>query len=206
MTGKFKCKKCVVLTDTEEEIIEHVKEVHKIKKGQPYDYLADYMEKKQALNDGFYYEVWMVSEALQIHSSVLSKIPMISNACIETTVFKTRLLLEFFRKNRTYPKDMIAQDFLRSGETWDGINLIEYPNLNKVHDRVNEEVAHLSYGRILITKTSWNLFAILIELSKILDIFLSKCDNNYVEQKLQDIIALVDKQAQTYEKLYAVPK
>lgn len=158
-------------------------------------YTPTTIEKIRTLNDGFRYEVEMVYLTVRLRKALYSKggidqAQLLNNMFIESVTLHTRVLLEFFRNNRKHPNDVKAGDFMKANETWTEPNIdtdSRYRNLKQVKDRVNEELAHLSYGRVIQKKTQWDLDAILKELSQILNEFLSKCNNQYIEADLRGL-------------------
>lgn len=159
-------------------------------------------EKREILNDGFVYEVQMIFIPMQMTAAVRSKVEneILSNMRIESPLLHTRVLLEFFRTKRGHRDTAIASDFLKVGETWKNIDFSKYPNLRQVRDRADKEVAHLSYGRVRQAKSKWNLNALLIELSEIINEFVPKCDEKYIDDRLINLMSDFNRQVSFLRK------
>lgn len=180
------------------------------------EYVPSESEKIETLKRHLYYEVQMLGDATAMHYALVypqhfsvgytlpastSFFRAINNMCLEAVPLHARGLIQFFtsqtRGRGGRDKDALARDFLRAGETWitPEIDETNYPNLKKVHDRADKEIAHLSYERVPADElqTKWDLAGITIEIFGLIESFVPKCKEDYVSNELtQNVINLAD--------------
>jgi hypothetical protein len=75
--------------------------------------------------------------------------PIIRNALIESFVGHVRPLMEFFDSNaaKAHDDDILAIDFFDDARTWFNLRPPPHTDLDGIRDRVNKQLAHLSYRR-----------------------------------------------------------
>jgi hypothetical protein len=173
------------------------------------EYVPTENEKIELLKQHFYYEVQLIGEGAALwyalnypHNYSLGyTLPtftpslrrLINNMCLEAVPLHARGLIPFFtselRGRGGRDKDALARDFMKDGETWTRpiIDQTNYPNLTKVQDRVDKELAHLSYERIPVARlqTHWDLAGITMEISSMITEFIPKCKDDYVSPEIR---------------------
>lgn len=120
----------------------------------------------------------------------------VNNLIIEGVILHARALIQFFtsttRGRSGRDKDALAKDFLKAETVWvtPTIDETHYPNLKKVKDNADKEIAHLSYDRVPAeeNKTRWNLTSILEEISVITASYIPLCRDDYKIEKLNRFV------------------
>ena len=130
------------------------------------------------------------------NTNLAHKHRILNNLILESVVLHARVLIQFFtnatRGRGGRDKDPRARDFLKEGAVWTlpVIDETHYPNLKKVIDKADKEIAHLSYERVPVRekKTNWDLVGILEEISTIFDSYLPLCREDYEVEKLHKLV------------------
>jgi hypothetical protein len=104
----------------------------------------------------------------------------VRNALLESFTIHARGLLQFFFSNQPRPDDMVAADFLPSSAVWDAARGAMPEVLANLGARVGKEVAHLTYGRLLVTEDAkpWSFIAVVEALSVVAGTFHSAVPAN----------------------------
>jgi hypothetical protein len=100
---------------------------------------------------------------------------VVYNALIESFTIHARALIHFLYPKRKEDSDVLAADFFDDAGAWPKICQQEEPiEFGRARERVNKEIAHLTYDRQLVTPDNkrWNS-ALGDELLRIMHIFLS---------------------------------
>jgi hypothetical protein len=110
-----------------------------------------------------------------IHTSSPADTQLVDMALIESSVIHARNIIEFLYPRRVRKTDVVAADFLNSGE-WVRIRPAISESLLAARDRANREIAHLTSSRIMgpPPHKSWNFPALARELYPILKLFASR--------------------------------
>jgi hypothetical protein len=140
-------------------------------------------ERRAFAEEHVLYEVWMLRGLTDRLLEVLAhdreaggrdtgwlELPT-RNAQVESFAIHARALLEFFYKpDRPRPDDALARHYCPRG--WEPPKVGE--SLEVVKQRVGKEVAHLTYGRALLTEEArlWKYAAIWLDLATVLRTFL----------------------------------
>jgi hypothetical protein len=104
------------------------------------------------ISEHLYYELWMFEEAIKWLSANANKGLNQSqeNAWIESFAIHARILMEFFYDDLPRTKQdqaVMAADFMPLTIIWKDCRPDPPPLLKAIKDRVNVEIAHLSYER-----------------------------------------------------------
>ena len=83
---------------------------------------------------------------------------ILSNACIESFTIHARALMHFLYPVSERDSDVLAADFFDDAGYWLKNRPEEPKEFAKARDRVNKEIAHLTYDRQLVTpeRKKWN--------------------------------------------------
>jgi hypothetical protein len=127
-------------------------------------------------SDHLFYEVWMLDcTARVLGMGVFGEGPA-RNAFLESFTIHARGLLQFFYPP-TSPRrdDMLATDFVLNVAEWESARGPMPQLLASVSARVGKEVAHLTYGRLLVTQDTkpWSFVDVAEEISRIAGVFRS---------------------------------
>lgn len=108
-------------------------------------------DELRAASDHLYYEVMMLKRTMERLTSGPED-DVVSNALLESFTIHARALMDFF-----YPSeipqvtDVIAQDFIGDGQSWEEVRGDQPEIFGKARRRVNKEIAHLTYDRQTVT-------------------------------------------------------
>jgi hypothetical protein len=161
------------------------------------EYIPTSKEKDEVGKDHLFYEIQVLTAATIIHhTNVARDIFPVNNLCLEAVPMHTRTLINFFgtmRGRGGRDKDALAKDFLKDGAVWSPpvIDKTHYPNLAKVIERADKEIAHLTYERVpkKEKKTAWDLIGILTEIYDITNnLFLPKCKEEYITADMKKLM------------------
>ncbi len=101
-----------------------------------------------------------------------------NNAFIESFGVHIRSLLDFFY-SKGQEDDVVAWQFFASPTIWENARpLKSKEDLQKLKDRVNKEIAHLTYTRQTVKSKSWPFKEIQDDLNKVADVFCSLVPKN----------------------------
>ena len=135
------------------------------------------------------YEILMFKAlANELKSSDL-KDRFIKDALFESFLIHLRGLLYFFYTESSRYDDVIVEDFFPcSKEKWLKVRLPKSDYLQKVQEKINKEVAHLTYYRLDVTTKEklWRFFPkIAEEINKVIDIFLKNVPKELLGKKFK---------------------
>lgn len=106
----------------------------------------------------------------------------VSNALLESFAVHARSLIDFFfRQQPQFPDDALARDyFYEDRGAWPLPPLT--PHLARVKPRVNKEIAHLTYGRMLVSEEArqWQFEKIANDLAAVLGNFVRAVSDHRV--------------------------
>jgi hypothetical protein len=147
----------------------------------------DRQDKKQFLEEHFYYEVLMLRYSIEKFmecGSIGDNLGM--NLCMEALITHSRLLAEFF----FFTSD--KSDYARAGhfiDNWDKVRPIQSISINKLLERSNTEIVHLTYRRIAgnPNEKEWNLGSLYNELLEIVELFLNSLDTDLLGNNLSQL-------------------
>ncbi len=127
-------------------------------------------EKEELLS----YEIWMFRKTR--NQLQLAKKQFEINLLVESLATHTRILIDFFYndKNKKYPNDLVAQDFLYSGINWKNKRPSITKLLTDAKNKADKQLAHLSLWRVKLKKDNkkgWNLNLIKTDIEKIIKKF-----------------------------------
>jgi hypothetical protein len=101
-----------------------------------------------------------------------------NNALIEAFGMHTRSLLDFFYTNAEHD-DVIASHFFSPPSIWENARPFKSKEeLKEIKDRINKEIAHLTYTRNDVKSKLWPFKEIQTDLNKIVEVFLSRVSKN----------------------------
>jgi len=128
-------------------------------------------EKEEHLN----YEIWMFRETCN-QLNFCQKTQFERNLLLESLPSHTRILIEFFYndKNKKYPNDLVAQDFLANNINWKNERPSITELLKDAKNKADKQLAHLSLWRVKIKKDNkkgWNWDGIKSDMEKIIERF-----------------------------------
>ena len=125
-------------------------------------------EKEEHLN----YEIWMFRETCnQLNFSQKTRFER--NLLLESLPTHVRILIEFFYndKNKKYPNNLVAQDFLPETINWKNERPYITKLLNEAKNKADKQLAHLSLWRVKIErdgKKEWDWKSIKKDMEKII--------------------------------------
>ncbi|MBU2036809.1 hypothetical protein KJ866_01195 [Patescibacteria group bacterium] len=98
------------------------------------------------------------------------------NLLLESLPAHTRILIEFFYngKNKKYPNDLVAQDFLPDSINWRNERPLITELLEEAKNKADKQLAHLSLWRVKIerdNKKGWDWNGIKRDMEKIIEKF-----------------------------------
>jgi len=147
-------------------------------------------EKQELLGEHFYYEVKMLS----FTATKLIEFTQIDiwnkNMALETFLLHARNLREFFyRDSKQHETDARAYEFVKERNKWEEARPEETEWIKKVRERVNTELAHLTYRRYAGTPPDkgWKHYEIQKDFLKVVKIFLDHLPKKYIDKRLQEI-------------------
>lgn len=122
------------------------------------------------------YELNMLKLVANALSSCISGKSVITNALVESFAIHTRNLIEFLWPDKPKNDHIIANDFFKDLNTWDGLQPEIPVLLKQSRIRAHKEIAHISYDRIKVKpeEKPWNYFDISKLISDNMSIFLAK--------------------------------
>lgn len=140
-------------------------------------------EKRKFLDEHFRYEVDMLYHSFVklVEFQQASDQPSI-NMALETFIFHARNLMHFlYEDSRRKKRDARAYDFLPSKDVWRSARPKKTASLQMVEERVDPEMAHLTYKRPYGTpeKKQWPCGNILTDLIKVVNVFLEQLPDEY---------------------------
>jgi hypothetical protein len=109
-----------------------------------------------------------------IHASSIEDAHRLKMALIESNVVHVRNVIEFLYPKNVRRTDVVAADFLMTGE-WDRLRPPISDSLCTARDRANVEIAHLTSSRIAgaSPKKAWNFQSLAQELHPLLKLWAS---------------------------------
>jgi len=109
---------------------------------------------------------------------------VINNALIESFGIHVRSLLDFFYAKKKHKNDVLAEHFYSTPNEWIKLRPEKSDKeLKKIKDRVNKEIAHLTYDRQKVKEKSWPFSQILKDLNKVIDIFIESVPRNLLSDQ-----------------------
>ena len=134
-------------------------------------------EKEEHLN----YEIDMFRETCKQLNSYQALFER--NLLLESLPAHTRTLIDFFYsdKNKKYPNDLVAQDFLLDSIDWKKERPPITELLTEAKNKADKQLAHLSLWRVKIEKDNkkgWNWNGISKDMEKIIEKFENLRTNN----------------------------
>ena len=98
---------------------------------------------------------------------------VLNNTIIESFGIHVRALLDFFYGKAKYDDDVIAEQFFGEPNEWVCIRPPKtHDELKQIRDRVNKEIAHLTYARQEVISKEWPFGEILADVNAVIDIFI----------------------------------
>jgi hypothetical protein len=145
------------------------------------------------------YEIQMLdSLARQLQTWALGDGPL-KNATLEAFTIHARSILDFFylpEQNRPLHKDQVLADdyFHDDPSTWRSKRPERTPILNEVNNRVNREIAHLTYNRLemLSIMNKWPALQIRDGLFMILGAFITLVPASRIDDELRTVSKIND--------------
>ncbi len=137
-------------------------------------------DELRQISEHLFYELWMLDTTARILAIEAFGEGPVRNALLESFTIHARGLLQFFFPNQPRPDDALAVDFLPSASAWETARGDMPPILVDLAARVGKEVAHLTYGRLLVTPDSkpWHFLAVAEALSVVAKTFRSMVPGN----------------------------
>jgi hypothetical protein len=103
-----------------------------------------------------------------------------NNAFIEAFGVHIRSLLDFFY-TQGQDDDVVAAHFFTPPSIWENVRPFKSKeDLQKIKNRVNKEIAHLTYSRQNVKAKSWPFKEIHDDLSRIVEVFCSHVPENFL--------------------------
>lgn len=145
-------------------------------------------EKKEILREHFYYEVQMLDFSVDkvVEYNLRGKTDKcLKNMAVDTCLLHARNLWDFFffRPSKNYVR---ASHFL---DSWGKPQIAGNSWIKKVEKRVNDEITHLTVGRISssFSNMQWNCCAIRKEFFDVIITFLGQLPQKYMDEKLRKL-------------------
>jgi hypothetical protein len=141
----------------------------------------------RAASDHLYYEIQMLRGTMKLLATGTIG-QLLSNALIESFTVHTRTLIHFLYPSRPYPTDVLAEDFFNAGD-WVKNRPDEPEEFRAVRDRVNKEIAHLTYDRQIVTPElkGWNFVALGNEILEIMQFFMGAIPKQLLGSRWQQV-------------------
>jgi len=132
-------------------------------------------EELRKASEHLCYEIWMLQAVARELLSGRVGQRVLNNALIESFAIHTRNLLDFLYSGNPWEDDVIAEDFFPPAEDWAKERPEKSELLGKIHGRVGKEVAHLTYGRLYVTREAkkWDFRTIADDINKTFERFLA---------------------------------
>ena len=120
-------------------------------------------------SDHLFYELWMLDRTARLLAMGAFGEGPVRNAILESFTIHARGLIQFFFPKQPRRDDMLAADFLPSVAAWEAARGEMPPVLASLDARVGKEVAHVTYGRLLVTEDAkpWSLTSIVEALNAV---------------------------------------
>ena len=117
-------------------------------------------EELMLISGHLLYEYRMFNDCIElIPNPKIQTNDALRSAIIESFAIHTRNLLKFFFDDKPREDDVVANDFFHVQNEWNHIRekFGDKELLNRIFDRVNKEVAHITYKRLEVTseEKSW---------------------------------------------------
>lgn len=119
------------------------------------------------------YEIWMLGAVARKLSTSTGPDDESRNAFLESFTVHLRGLVYFLWPEKPYEDDVIADDFFRDAAPWHKVRPAMSDKLKMAKKRVDKEVAHLTYARLLVSPEgkSWGFVELANELLNAMNIF-----------------------------------
>jgi len=103
---------------------------------------------------------------------------VVNNAIIEAFTIHIRALLDFFYSSER-GDDVVAEHFFATPIEWIKARPEKtMDELMKIKDRVNKEVAHLTYARQKVKSNEWPSRELLNEINEVVEVFVAQVPRN----------------------------
>jgi hypothetical protein len=118
------------------------------------------------------YEWAMLKGTIALLATTPADQTVLVNALIESCTIHARALMAFLYPGARHPDDVLAEDFFVAGD-WERQRPPAPPEFGPARNRVNKEIAHLTYTRRAVTPEikSWELVSLGNAILRIMDIF-----------------------------------
>jgi len=137
-------------------------------------------DELRQISEHLFYELWMLDTTARVLAMEAFGEGPVRNALLESFTIHARGLLQFFFPSQPRPDDALAVDSLSDTPAWEGARGEMPPILADLAARVGKEVAHLTYGRLLVTAETkpWHFLDAVKALSLVAQTFRSMVPDN----------------------------
>ena len=133
-----------------------------------------------------------IPELETISASGRAHAEIIKNALLESFVLHARALADFFYNDSPRPDDVVAADYVSD---WAKRRATESPLLQGLRSRAGKEIAHLTFGRLLVKDVAkdWSFADITKEMRCLLIAFLQEVSDAQLSIGMKQEKAAVEK-------------
>ena len=118
------------------------------------------------------YEIVMMQGAAAAFCGVSVSEHVLKNLALEGFLLHLRNLRDFFYSKTAKPDDVLAADFFEDPHKWQSVRPPLATVVEEKRDRLNRQLAHLSYSRLSFQKSWGNIGEMLSEVMKTVSAFL----------------------------------
>ncbi len=118
------------------------------------------------------YEIVMLRGAAAAFSGIAVSQHVLNNLALEGFLLHLRSLRDFFYGKSTNPDDVLAADFFQELNKWQTVRPPLAVVIDEKRDRLNKQLAHLSYARLSYQKSWGDINQMALEVVKTTEVFL----------------------------------